>query len=101
MRLPPGYFHTVLESASLTTRRTIRSPATFPRLPLPASKSNMSSSVEIPWHAAYPAPRNTTPDGVSPTQLLDLLSNGDERVVLVDLRRNDHEVSTDDFPACY
>ena len=54
----------------------------------------MSSSVETPWHAAFPAPKNTTPDAVSPTQLLDLLSNGNERVVLVDLRRNDHEGGT-------
>ena len=54
----------------------------------------MSSSVESPWHAAYPAPRNTTPDGVSPAQLLELLRDNKERIVMVDLRRNDHEVGS-------
>lgn len=58
----------------------------------PRSNSTMSSSVETLWHAAYPTPRNTAPEGVSPAQLLSLLRDSEERVVLVDLRRNDHEV---------
>lgn len=48
-----------------------------------------------PWHAAYPTPRNANPDGLSPSQVLDLLqSEGPgEDFILVDLRRTDHEVS--------
>ncbi|KFA69448.1 hypothetical protein S40285_04627 [Stachybotrys chlorohalonatus IBT 40285] len=54
---------------------------------------------EKPWHAAYPAPRDTEPEAWSPSQVLSLLQSGDAaaqqgKVVLVDLRRNDHEGGT-------
>lgn|SRR5687767_10985860 len=50
-----------------------------------------------PWHAAYPAPRNAKPDGLLPSQVLELLkapadSGQGGKFVLVDLRRTDHEV---------
>ena len=49
-----------------------------------------------PWHQAYPPPRNSNTPLVSRQELL--LSFRDGKVagkdfVLVDLRRNDHEVS--------
>lgn len=53
-------------------------------------------AAEIPWHAAYPAPRNTNPDSVSRQDLLQWLEAGQESgkdFLLVDLRRTDHEVS--------
>jgi arsenical-resistance protein 2 len=53
-----------------------------------------------PWHAAYPAPRNPKPDGMTREEVLALLnaqakdksSNSPKDFVLVDLRRADHEV---------
>lgn len=49
-----------------------------------------------PWHAAYPAPRNTEPGKITREELLELLkTNGKvagRDFVLVDLRRNDYEV---------
>ncbi|KAK4112897.1 Rhodanese-like protein, partial [Canariomyces notabilis] len=57
-----------------------------------------------PWHAAYPAPRNSQPDGITREEVLDLLksklvvtdgkASGPRDFVLVDLRRNDHEGGT-------
>ena len=48
---------------------------------------------EQPWYAAYP-PASSTPNGINRRALLQLLkqSGEDERFVLVDLRRTDHEV---------
>lgn len=47
------------------------------------------------WHAAYPAPRNT-PATIRREDVLDMIKQGAETssrdYVLVDLRRNDHEV---------
>ena len=102
MRLPPGCINGVLVSAAptLRLRTSCSSPAASRSFSLSPSKSAMSSSVESPWHATYPAPRNTTPDGVSPAQLLELLCDDEKRIVLVDLRRNDHEVSGDHFSSC-
>ncbi|KFA81523.1 hypothetical protein S40288_09045 [Stachybotrys chartarum IBT 40288] len=55
-------------------------------------------ATEKAWHAAYPAPRDAKPEALTPSQVLNLLQSGDvvahqDKVVLVDLRRNDHEVS--------
>lgn len=48
---------------------------------------------EQPWYAAYP-PANSTPENITCTALLQLLkqSRDDEKFVLIDLRRTDHEV---------
>jgi arsenical-resistance protein 2 len=56
----------------------------------------MDSTTTTPWHAAFPAPRNTAPDSLSASQVLDLLKQqtSTAKFVLVDLRRNDHEGGT-------
>jgi hypothetical protein len=50
-----------------------------------------------PWHAAYPAPRNT-PATIRREDVLDMIKQSAETssrdYVLIDLRRNDHEVCT-------
>lgn len=49
-----------------------------------------------PWHQAYPPPTVTDPPSVSRQELLQLFREGKvagRDFVLVDLRRNDHEVS--------
>ncbi len=48
-----------------------------------------------PWHAAYPKPKNTSPDSISRSELLERLNRGKQPgrdFLLIDLRRNDHEV---------
>lgn len=48
------------------------------------------------WHAAYPAPRNKQPAAISAQELLGRLQNGEKvgiDMLLIDLRRTDHEVS--------
>jgi hypothetical protein len=65
--------------------------------------------IQKPWHAAYPAPRNADPDGLSSSQVLDLLRQraADEargqrsNFVLVDLRRNDHQVHEPIVVLCF
>jgi hypothetical protein len=72
-----------------------------------STRSSLSAGLQIydmetpkPWHAAYPAPRNAGPDGLTSSQVLDLLHQRAEdeargrksNFVLVDLRRNDHQV---------
>lgn len=50
---------------------------------------------EQPWHAAFPAPRNTA-RSISREEMLQWMREGKKAgkdYVLVDLRRNDHEVS--------
>jgi hypothetical protein len=50
---------------------------------------------EQPWHAAFPAPRNTA-RSISREEMLQWMREGKQAgkdYVLVDLRRNDHEVS--------
>jgi arsenical-resistance protein 2 len=50
---------------------------------------------EQPWHAAFPAPRNTA-SSISREEMLQWMREGKQAgkdYVLVDLRRNDHEVS--------
>ncbi|KAF7502353.1 hypothetical protein GJ744_005994 [Endocarpon pusillum] len=50
-----------------------------------------------PWYAAYPKPKNTSPDSISRSEVLDRLDRGEQPgrdFLLVDLRRNDHEGGT-------
>lgn len=65
-----------------------------------------ADSQPTPWHAAYPPPQNSNPASISRVELLQLLlhhynSDGHENknkkksFVLIDLRRMDHEVSSD------
>lgn len=54
-----------------------------------------TTSPEKPWHAAYPSPRCQAPASISPTSLLHALQSGRKPGIdflLIDLRRNDHEV---------
>lgn len=47
------------------------------------------------WHDAYPRPRNQTPDVMKREDLLACLNKGEKPGIdflLIDLRRNDHEV---------
>lgn len=51
-------------------------------------------SAELPWHAAYPAPRGAAPS-ISREELLQWIREGKQAgkdFVLVDLRRTDYEV---------
>lgn len=59
----------------------------------------MSTQEEQPWHAAYPAPRNTA-DSLPRHELLQWFRDGKQPgkdFVLVDLRRTDFEVY---LPSC-
>lgn len=50
----------------------------------------------LKWYDAYPKPRNTKPEAVSAKDLLALFQAGATAgidVLLIDLRRVDHEVS--------
>lgn len=62
---------------------------------LPSSRATRTimTDQEQPWYAAYP-PVRSKPESISRSALLQLLkqSSEDERFVLVDLRRTDHEV---------
>lgn len=62
---------------------------------LPSSRAirTIMTDQEQPWYAAYP-PARSNPESISRSALLQLLkqSSEDERFVLVDLRRTDHEV---------
>jgi hypothetical protein len=49
-----------------------------------------------PWHFAYPQPRNSQPDKIDRADLLKRLQAGQKPgrdLLLIDLRRTDHEVS--------
>lgn len=53
------------------------------------------ASEGAPWHAAYPKPKNADPEAISREEVLRRLNRGnqpDRDFLLVDLRRNDHEV---------
>jgi len=63
------------------------------------SRTTMSTvTTTSPWHAMYPAPRQSSPATIDRQQVLELLRSDVGTVkkdyVLVDVRRNDHEVST-------
>jgi hypothetical protein len=51
-----------------------------------------------PWHTAYPSPRDTEPESLTQKQVLAKLRAGNELLgtdfLLIDLRSNDHEVSS-------
>jgi hypothetical protein len=52
------------------------------------------ASEPAPWHAAYPKPKNTA-ETISHSEVLGRLNRGElpgRDILLVDLRRNDHEV---------
>jgi arsenical-resistance protein 2 len=50
------------------------------------------------WHAVYPAPRQASPATIQREVVLEMLHSNTDAVgkdyILVDLRRNDHEVSS-------
>lgn len=64
-------------------------------LPLNMSSSN-TANASPPWHAAYPSPKQANPPAIARQDVLELLRSGTKVAgkdcVLVDLRRNDHEV---------
>lgn len=50
---------------------------------------------DSPWHSAYTAPRNTSPDSITKADLLAMMTTGKipgKDYILADLRRADHEV---------
>ncbi len=72
---------------------------TSPDLIVMATTENTTSApktqIETPWHAAYPAPRNAPPASISCAELLQYFRDGKKAgkdFILIDLRRNDHEV---------
>ena len=53
------------------------------------------ASETTPWHAAYPKPKNSNPEEINRSEVLERLRQGEQpgrEFLLVDLRRNDHEV---------
>jgi arsenical-resistance protein 2 len=58
--------------------------------------SQQQASTAAPWHAAYPAPERQ-PGSLTREEVLKLIkevsSVAKQDFVLIDLRRNDHEVS--------
>ena len=55
-----------------------------------------AASATPPWHAAYPKPSNPAPPAVTAEEIRRRFDDGNlpgKTYVLVDLRRNDHEVS--------
>lgn len=61
-------------------------------------KQMASTDALAPWHAAYPPPRNKTPAVIMRQDVLEMIKNSNNiagrNYVLVDLRRTDHEVSS-------
>ena len=59
-----------------------------------ATKESEQNS-ELPWHAAYPPPKNENPPSIRRNEVLQLFRDGKKvgkDFILVDLRRTDHEV---------
>jgi arsenical-resistance protein 2 len=55
----------------------------------------MTSTLSPPWYDAYPKPRNTSPESITRSDLLQRLRSGHQPgkdFLLIDLRRTDHEV---------
>lgn len=82
------------------------STSVLPQRLTPASISKMASAQEPgstqPWYAAYPTPRNAQPGSLTREELLKMMKASNRVAgrdfVLVDLRRNDHEVRSS--PGC-
>lgn len=58
----------------------------------------METDSAKPWYSAYPSPRNATPEHITRVDLLERMQRGQRPGVdflLVDLRKNDHEVRLD------
>lgn len=58
----------------------------------------MASQAEAPapWHAAFPAPKDVELGALGRDEVLKMIKNSNQSArdfVLVDVRRNDHEVS--------
>jgi len=53
-----------------------------------------SDVLSTPWYAAYPAPRTLKPASVQREDVLEMMKDCEagKDFVLVDLRRNDHDV---------
>lgn len=67
----------------------------FSRTRLTKMSTATTAPTPQPWHAAYPAPRNSQPAGLGREEVLAMLkaeSSSPRDLVLVDLRRTDHEV---------
>lgn len=69
----------------------------LPRFPYPVSMSaTESSNLPSPWYAAYPTPKTQNPTTILREDVLEMLKQGKSVVgkdfILIDLRRNDHEV---------
>ncbi|OAP58647.1 hypothetical protein AYL99_07737 [Fonsecaea erecta] len=59
--------------------------------------ASVSQEQEKPWHAHFPAPRETAPKAITREDLLDRFRQGQRGgrdFLLVDLRRNDHAGGT-------
>lgn len=69
-----------------------------------ATMASQQQASIVPWHAKYPAPEHQ-PGSLTREQLLELMKQvGDVAgadFLLVDLRRNDHEVSLNSVSAIY
>lgn len=54
-----------------------------------------------PWHAAFPAPKDVELGALGRDEVLQMVKSsdrGERKFVLVDVRRNDHEVSISHHP---
>lgn len=59
--------------------------------------SEFDRNRELPWYAAYPAPRQATPPWTSRAEVLQLFRDGKQAgrdFILIDLRKTDHEVGS-------
>lgn len=55
----------------------------------------LEQKTEVPWHAAYPAPKHENPPSIRRNEVLQLFRDGKKvgkDFILIDLRRTDHEV---------
>lgn len=53
-------------------------------------------AADAPWHAAFPAPKDAELGSLSREEVLQMIKGANKNAqdfVLVDVRRNDHEVS--------
>ena len=58
--------------------------------------NSQHAAIDAPWHAAYPTPKNHSPETISRQEILGLLRGAEKSqkdFVLIDLRRTDHEVA--------